>query len=551
MGTIDDEEIKMNDSGNEQFENAPNSIVGGVEQIQESTINNEVNQKENEKEYQGGCDYGMDFDDYVENSEESDNNDHDIQKMGDDDGVMNDAGGSENEGNGQDGDGDGEEEEDDEEDDDDDDFFDDSDDEYTYDQTATNASEGLIIPDMGITRESSMVSRLSGESGIFGDTRKPSVAYTQPTLQTLSEEIKNKEASDHEFFMNAGFGKKNRAGDVSDEDDTSRTSTMTSTITTKIGEMEINHSAFISKARYPESIMSTDESGYQGDEDAFSFVSNDDKKYELGYEGEEEDYYEKGVHGGGSDDSGDLTDTNDETDTESIKTQENKTFQVPTVPPIPSGILDSTSILDGNQLKDEVEAKRSEFVRNDMHPSVFTRSTDFTTDVESVETSLPQGEIAKVDSKNEDTDSETIGNNNMDSTSKSESVKITQFKDVPDVDLLGIFKNNKRASENILTLKEIREDLDKINTGLEEWISFNMGEGFKLRPEDEQKLGPHALEAIKNPKPINTTNIVGMNVNVTNVNANVNRVTDSVENTARKLGARGKTLLRKLRHSEN
>ncbi|OXT09895.1 hypothetical protein B9K06_27000, partial [Bacillus sp. OG2] len=59
-----------------------------------------------------------------------------------------------------------------------------------------------------------------------------------------------------------------------------------------------------------------------------------------------------------------------------------------------------------------------------------------------------------------------------------------------------MFINNSKIGDNIDKLKDIRSELNDLDTGLSEWISYNMGASSKINMEDD-KLGIHVREAFK------------------------------------------------------
>lgn len=507
--------------------------------------------------------------------------------------------------------------------------------EYEDEYNQHESSPGLVVPDVGITRESSMISRITNESDIFANPRKPSLAFSHPSLHTLSEEMKQYSGeSDSNFIsmMNTKAAKPSRTAT------TSTTASTGSTLTNSSNQTGIvdHHNQFISNTGYAQSVMSYDD---DDDDDAFSFQINDDKEYEIGYTPAH-----KHDEGELTADEGEETDTNI-TDTESIaeddartpvdETSDGALPPVPFAPPImgqPQGEeRNRDSIINAEELQNEVGAMRNQFVRSDMHPSVMSKVTnlvEFTGGDDMPE--LPKGMLVKgvpVDSaagvstvdanesgdasmsdfdksltsetlgqqSDEDTDlaktksSVSIGLNSRfnksastiegksfdNSSSVSGSTKslvqpVTPknikagelFARIPDVDLVQMFANNPKAEDNLKSLREIRIELSEFNTGLADWISFNMGDSMKINME-EDKLGVHVRKAFQLseegsiPSNRNTfTNIGSFSDTVENMahefgdfgGRNVSKFKDVVKEVkVKKIGQRGKTLLRKLK----
>ncbi|GAV27189.1 hypothetical protein PMKS-000652 [Pichia membranifaciens] len=507
-----------------------------------------------------------------------------------------------------------------------------------YDDEYNNQHEtspGLVVPDVGITRESSMISRITNESDIFANPRKPSVAFPHPSLQTLSEEMKQFSGeSDSDFIsmVNGGTAKLSRSATTSSTDSDSNRS---------FGQTDIidHHNQFISNARYSQSIMSYDDDDDDND-DAFSFQANDDKEYEIGYTPSHE--FDDGIV---VNDEGDETDTN-MTDTESVTEEDAKTPvdevsntalpPVPFAPPImgesqQGGEKNRDSIINAEELQNEVGAMRNQFVRSDMHPSVMSKVTnlvEFTGGDDMPE--LPKGMLvngAPVDSVVSDSMAEkddfeetsitdldkSLGNGNLgvpsddelelDKTKSSGSIGLNSrfnksastlggrsldnsssisgstkslvqpvtpknikageiFASIPDVDLVQMFTNNTKVEDNIKSLREIRIELSEFDTGITDWISYNMGDSMKINMEDD-KLGVHVRKAFKLseegsvPSNRNTfTNMGSFSDTVENMahefgdfgGRNVIKFKDVVKEVkVKKIGQRGKTLLRKLK----
>lgn len=507
--------------------------------------------------------------------------------------------------------------------------------EYDYEyNNQRESSPDLVVPDVGITRESSMMSRITNESDIFANPRKPSVAFPHPSLQTLSEEMKQFSGeSDSDFIsmVNGQSAKPSRTATTSSADsDSSGSSGQTG--------ISDHHNQFISNARYSHSIMSYDDD--DDDDDAFSFQANDDKEYEIGYTPSHE-------HDGAraASDEGDETDTNI-TDTESVTEDDAKTPvdevsdaalpPVPFAPPIMGqsqqrNEKNRDSLINAEELQNEVGAMRNQFVRSDMHPSVMSKVTnlvEFTGGDDLPQ--LPKGMLvngAPVDSVVSDsiadkgesreaymadlaksTGSETLGvpsddelelnktkssgsiglnsrlnksastlggrsldnSSSLSGSTKSLVQPVTPknikageiFARIPDVDLVQLFTNNTKVEDNIKSLREIRIELSEFDTGLTDWISYNMGDSMKINMEDD-KLGVHVRKAFKLseegsvPTNRNTfTNIGSFSDTVENMahefgdfgGRNVIKFKDVVKEVkVKKIGQRGKTLLRKLK----
>jgi hypothetical protein len=469
--------------------------------------------------------------------------------------------------------------------DDDDEVEDDEYDEYD-DESEAYDDENLVVPDVGITREPSMASRITNESGIFSNPRQPSIAFQPPTLQTLSEEMKGTVESDSDFINSTMFG--------------NSTNNSTRTLTMTTSKIINNHSQFVSNARYSESIMSYDTDN--DNDDAFSFQVNDDKEYEIGYVPTNHD------NNNDNSDDDNLTDTN-LTDTESIGTPNVEIFaekslsdQLPPIPvnegissPNSSFAKNRDSIFNAHELENEVDAMRNVFVRSDMHPSVLSKSTaitDFDTSQENIkndknanivnhsDTDLSDinstGSTKKINGKSTSstidrssclsqstdstittTSSDQLNNNgninNVNNIQKDLKI-IEKFEQIPDVDLLQLFINNPKPEQNIETLKDIRNELNNVDTGITEWISYNMGDSMKINMDDD-KLGIHVREAFRlldegEISSINIRNTFSISDTMETVahGLNVSKLKDAVKDVkVKKIGQRGKTLLRKLK----
>lgn len=586
-------------------------------------------------------DYGVDFNDYADEDDgESGGSDHAGVSVGESDGVESDAErpkqqeGPEHNIATQHGELSDEYEEY-EEDYDDDDEDDDS----------GNDDSGLVVPDVGITRESSLASRITNESGIFSNPRLQSIAFKTPTLQTLSEEMKgSNHESDADFIASTA-----KNGNVTNSSNTRASSVRImkddGPDTKRIAD---HHDQFVANARYSESIMSYDDNGstysrdtFDDNDDAFSFLANDDKHYEIGYESNithNNNVSNEDSKGNGNvdEDYDDETDTN-LTDTESVHTPEVSTFPIKEAEstfsgqaPASAGGAVRNSVFDVHELTNEVDAMRSAFVRSDMHPSVMSKATNIVGPNAKIsyDEPLPKIQLEQVDgtviepnAANSDLDkdddvnsamtdsdvssskstrsSDSIGlqKRSMKSTSTADkssvlssgslsvgdvtsnpkrnsagSVTITTFAKIPDVDLMKMFMNNKNAEQNIETLRELRNDLNNIDTGLTEWIKFNMGgtgtgtgtgtgvaTGLGTNNMlEEDKMGIHVKEALKL---LEDGTLHGKNIPLATLSNIGDSLGDTMGNVAqglqlrgftmkaknKKLGERGRTLLRKLR----
>lgn len=427
----------------------------------------------------------------------------------------------------------------------------------------------LILPDIGISRENTLASRLNGESGIFDNPRQPSMAYQRPSLQSLSQEILDGEEAKNDAEFTSSSSAEFVNGAPSHSAESTRTSTMTSDLTID------NHDEFVSKAKDEESIIS-----YETD-DAFSFMANDDKEYEIGYQ----------PHG---EDSGYSTEQNkfqraeddDLTDTESVRTEngggKEEDYQPPIIPPVPHAPAVRDSVVIATRLESDVNAMRSAFVKengdNDYDndessdgesdkggnggkkgqtKGLLTRevdgkdapSKDFDTN-KSLDSDCDKNIDTATDRTS--TSTSTLSNSSDLRKKKSIQVNVTTFSSIPNTDLMSILSKISTSDEKISKLKEIRKELTNIETGLTDWISYNMGDSVKISKEDE-RLGPHVKEAIKllddgtlsgssrNFAISDTVETVAYGLKVSKLKEAVKDVKVS------KIGQRGKTLLRKFK----
>ena len=308
-----------------------------------------------------------------------------------------------------------------------------------------DSDEGLVVPDMGITSAPSMASRVSGESDIFGP-----------------EEIES----------------------IGDDEES---------IDDKRGE-------FVSNARYEESII---------DGDMFSFVENDDKRYEIGYEGgdteveegelTEEEYYTE-TEGSEGTDIGEVDNTDTETE---MATR-----------------IDTETGTDADETK-ELD-------------SSFDMSKDIELD-------------SKISNNTEDDTSTKIDTVDIPIIDKEIKKEIKSTK-VNEIDIVKLLKSNNK--NKLDKLKAIQEELNNVDTGLDEWLKFNMGNSSSVVEED--KIGVHVREALKM---LEEGTLHGKN---TPLGSSLGTFGDNIGSVAQglhdiglksksKIGVRGRTLLRKLR----
>lgn len=470
-------------------------------------------------------DYGMDFNDYVDQSDDGDESE--------------DA---------EDGGGGGDE-----------------DDEDDYDDEDGIDDEQLVVPDMGLTRESSLASRITNESGIFSHPRHPSVAYQPPTLESLSEEMKsNAAASDSEFINAMQFVKNAPQSSVSSTANSSRSSTISSG-----GAMADNHDRFVSNARYSHSIMSYDTDGADDNDDAFSFQANDDRAYEIGYvpqsrtsdtetetnvtdvesvvtadahtiaENNDTDDYssyrrsERNYSDDEDDDGGQLDSRN-----ASARVKSDPLPAIPAMPEIPHAAAllvntapDSKGSMPGaSSMAADVDNMRNAFVRSDIHPTLVSRASSDTsfgqltddpaksigTDMTNLQAGgkpgADEGGVAKDAEVNIEESAEKGPNTGLESkhgdekekASTAPTFKLGEVKSTElQVDVVAVLTKPGSGDSKIEKLRAVRRELSMVDTGLGPWISYNMGDSMKISMDDE-RIGSHVREAFAHCERVST-----------------------------------------------